>query len=227
MANPRATKRSTWFDAKITPAQRLEAFRRLPQYVKDALKKAGYQPGSVPSSEQVDALLESLHDKSRKDVIAACRNAMLRRDPSSVNEILQSLIQIDHLARDGDQDLVDLAGRWIALILQELEHRAYITFREFPSSENYAKCWAARSMLSQLEIPWSEAYPENPWPKCMVRAPAKPGPYTVVRGDSLSKIALRFYGQANLWDAIFETNSFDGNPDLITPGTVLTIRSTS
>jgi nucleoid-associated protein YgaU len=46
--------------------------------------------------------------------------------------------------------------------------------------------------------------------------------YTVRKGDSLSKIALREYGDAQQWHRIFEANrdSID-NPDLIHPGQVL------
>ena len=50
--------------------------------------------------------------------------------------------------------------------------------------------------------------------------------YTVVSGDSLSKIAKREYGDANKWHAIFEANRDKiKDPDLIHPGQVLTIPS--
>jgi nucleoid-associated protein YgaU len=48
--------------------------------------------------------------------------------------------------------------------------------------------------------------------------------YTVVKGDSLSKIAKRFYGDAKEWRRIFEANTDQiENPDLIHPGQVLRI----
>ena len=48
--------------------------------------------------------------------------------------------------------------------------------------------------------------------------------YVVVAGDSLSKIAKRFYGDANKWPRIHEANSGQiKNPDLIHPGQKLTI----
>ena len=56
-----------------------------------------------------------------------------------------------------------------------------------------------------------------------------PGPlaatkYTVVPGDSLSKIAKHFYGDANLWRRIWEANRNQiKNPDLIQPGQILEI----
>ena len=60
--------------------------------------------------------------------------------------------------------------------------------------------------------------------------PAEPAPtstpatYVVQKGDSLSKIAKRVYGNANDWRRIFEANRDSvENPDLIFPGQTLKI----
>jgi len=54
--------------------------------------------------------------------------------------------------------------------------------------------------------------------------PAADQTYTVVAGDSLSKIARKFYGNANAWNAIFQANKDKiSNPDMIHPGQVLRI----
>jgi len=48
--------------------------------------------------------------------------------------------------------------------------------------------------------------------------------YTVVTGDSLSRIAKHFYGDANRWQKIFEANRDQiDDPDLIQPGQKLKI----
>jgi LysM repeat protein len=48
--------------------------------------------------------------------------------------------------------------------------------------------------------------------------------YTVVSGDTLSRIALRFYGNANLWSIIYYANrDIIRDPNLIFPGQVLKI----
>ena len=48
--------------------------------------------------------------------------------------------------------------------------------------------------------------------------------YTVVGGDSLSKIAKKIYGDAGRWKEIFEANKDTiKNPDMIHPGQVLNI----
>jgi len=58
-------------------------------------------------------------------------------------------------------------------------------------------------------------------------APASAGEetYTVVKGDSLSKIAKRFYGKASEWKRIYEANRqvIGDDPDLIRPGQKLRI----
>ena len=64
-------------------------------------------------------------------------------------------------------------------------------------------------------------------------APAAPVPtgtigsaetYVVVKGDSLSKIAEREYGDANRWRTIYEANKdVIDDPDLIYPGQELKI----
>lgn len=62
--------------------------------------------------------------------------------------------------------------------------------------------------------------------------PARNGPqsaetprtYEVQKGDSLSKIAKKFYGEAGAWKRIFEANrDVVKNPDLIQPGWTLRI----
>ena len=55
-------------------------------------------------------------------------------------------------------------------------------------------------------------------------APA-PRTYTVVKGDSLSRIAKSIYGSADKWRMIYDANKIviGNNPDLIKPGQVFTI----
>lgn len=54
--------------------------------------------------------------------------------------------------------------------------------------------------------------------------PAAVTTYTVVKGDSLSKIAKHLWGDAKLWPKIHEANRDTiKNPDLIHPGQVLNI----
>ncbi len=76
--------------------------------------------------------------------------------------------------------------------------------------------------------------PKSPAPKAPAKAPAKPPAkkapapayttYTVRSGDSLSAIALRFWGTAD-WQRLYKDNraAVGGNPDLIHPGLKLKV----
>ena len=56
------------------------------------------------------------------------------------------------------------------------------------------------------------------------KAPGSERTYTVVAGDSLSKIAKKMYGDAAKWKLIFEANKDQlTDPDKIKPGQVLRI----
>lgn len=75
--------------------------------------------------------------------------------------------------------------------------------------------------FSNVQSGGSSTAPSAPSP-----APAKPAvrTYTVVSGDSLSKIAKSIYGDANKWRKIYEANTdIIKNPDMIRPGQVLKI----
>lgn len=55
-------------------------------------------------------------------------------------------------------------------------------------------------------------------------APGQARTYEVQAGDSLSKIAKKFYGNQNAWRRIFDANKDQiHNPDLIQPGWTLKI----
>jgi nucleoid-associated protein YgaU len=60
------------------------------------------------------------------------------------------------------------------------------------------------------------------------KAAASERTYTVVKGDSLSKIAQHFYGNAGKWRMIYDANKavVGDNPDLIKPGQILVIPET-
>ncbi len=60
-------------------------------------------------------------------------------------------------------------------------------------------------------------------PSPVRQAPGAVG-YTVQKGDSLSKIAKAYYGDAGMWPRIYEANrDLIKDPDLIYPGQTLTI----
>lgn len=72
-----------------------------------------------------------------------------------------------------------------------------------------------------VDAPQIEQTPPQPQP---APAPAGPKTYVVQSGDSLWKIAAKFYGRGSQWPRIFEANRDKiDDPDLIHPGLELVI----
>lgn len=70
----------------------------------------------------------------------------------------------------------------------------------------------------------AEPAPSLPPPEAPAGTTGQSQTYVVVAGDSLSKIAKHFYGDAGKWPRIHEANRDQiKNPDLIHPGQKLTI----
>lgn len=88
--------------------------------------------------------------------------------------------------------------------------------------QNFDKLVKTDNTLNAMRIP-------APKPAAAPAPPAPPAAppervYEVVRGDSLSKIAQKYYGNANRYMKIFEANrDILDNPDLIKPGQKLRI----
>jgi nucleoid-associated protein YgaU len=77
--------------------------------------------------------------------------------------------------------------------------------------------------FSNVESGGSSTAPK-PAPPPSAPIPPKVRTYVVQKGDSLSKIAKREYGNANAWPKIFEANrDIISDPDLIHPGQILKI----
>jgi nucleoid-associated protein YgaU len=82
--------------------------------------------------------------------------------------------------------------------------------------DDKAETGAKRADFSNVEGSSSSTAPEMPAAETSART------YTVVAGDSLSKIAKRELGDATKWRSIFDVNRDEiKDPDLIYPGQVL------
>ena len=72
--------------------------------------------------------------------------------------------------------------------------------------------------------PSAPASPAKPVSQPAAEALAPEQTYTVQKGDTLSKIAKQYLGDANKWNLIFQANkNLISNPDLIKPGQILKI----
>lgn len=83
------------------------------------------------------------------------------------------------------------------------------------------RSYGAKRMNFQLKEDTAEMTEEEPERE---GEPEAPGTYTVVKGDSLWKIAKKFLGNGSRWPEIFNLNRDKiSNPNLIYPGQVLTL----
>jgi hypothetical protein len=229
-------KELTWYGATLTPEERLKAYEALEPRVKEMMKRVGYTPGARPTELQLEGLFKEEQRAAVRDLVRTCGNLLANRQGGGaredfvarylglVNDVLKAVGNAQ-LVLEPDSKALALAQHVIRFVMEELELRVYEEFREFPSSDRYARCLKVRSALQTLWIKENAQYPVNPWPKCHVRSPLRPGVYVMQPGDTLSKLAQRFYGEANLWDAIYEASACRRHPDLIQPGQRLTIQN--
>lgn len=91
-----------------------------------------------------------------------------------------------------------------------------------PRSDKEREPEKKRADFSNVQGGSSSTAPDAPVEQRPVTESVKK--YTVIAGDSLSRIAQREYGDASAWKRIFDANKhIIKDPDLIYPGQELTI----
>jgi uncharacterized protein YidB (DUF937 family) len=137
---------------------------------------------------------------------------------SQIGGVLASVLPalIDQLTPDGQVPAPALLGARGKTLIEGLRRSLGM---DRPQAAPPAGAATARPDFSDVKAGSSSTAPAP--------AAAKPAEetYVVVAGDSLSKIARRFYGEANLWRRIYDANraTIGDNPDLIRPGQKLRI----
>ena len=186
------------------------------------LKEAGNVPSRVKNKKErgpypggVYGYAEKLLDDLEDDVQAELRKAVFdfSHQPSvqRVNELLAVSVKADTVGLEiGEDSLAGLAWDMALEMMAKLAEDAEKEFRKLPSSDHYAKWFGMRINCDVLGVDQRS--------HCPVFTFKGRKPYTVETGDTLSKLAQRFYGNANLWDIIYEQNRMDHHPDRISPG---------
>ena len=190
-------------------------FRKYPNKPGDLRLKLTKAP---LTDEELDRYVELMEDGLRERMRIALKNITIPYTPERVNELLLLVKQSDVLATN-DEEILDLGSmlvekaRGMTIVISE---NAEKEFRKHPSSDNFFRWIATVKMIDAIgaELPQSYA----PIFRLLYSKP-----YTVATGDTLSKIALRYYGFANLWDFIWINSGANFHPDLIIPGQKLTL----
>ena len=107
-----------------------------------------------------------------------------------------------------------------------------------PGNRPQCKCTCpCKGNVTTWDYVWEPVKPRSsaisptipPKPALLPTRPIPPSPgvkaYAVLPGDSLAKIAQKFYGNASLWQKIYQANKLliGPNPNMIKPGQKLTI----
>ncbi len=185
-------------------------FKKFPNYpgsLKLRLGKASL------TDEQLDKYVELMEEELRGRMRVALRNVNIPYTPERINELLLLVKQSDILATN-DKEILDLDSLLVdkaRAMTISISENAEKEFRKHPSSENYFKWLATLKMIGAIGADIPESYAPQ-------HIPLYKKPYSVISGDTLSKIALRFYGYENLWDIIWEASGMNFHPDMIIPG---------
>lgn len=190
------------------------------QKVTSFFKKYPNRPGNLKlilvqaplTDEQLDKYVELMEDELKQRMRIALKNVNIPYTPERINELLLLVKQSDILATN-DQEIMDLSCLLVdkarAMTIAIAEDAAKV-FRNHPSSENFFKWLATNKMIDALgaDIPDNFAPPHT----FLYNKP-----YIVASGDTLSKIALKYYGHENLWDIIWMASGMNFHPDQIVP----------
>lgn len=166
-------------------------------------------PGSEPEREACKELQRAIDDLKEQRTGRAMRKVI-------VAAALTLRPTPDDPEASGCPKLVEGAIDTAGVVAEQLEGDAREVFRKRCTSANYRGWLEARVVVQLLGGKMTE---EDPLRRVQRREPA--GTYQIRPGDTLSKLAGRFYGQEWLWYVIFERNAgattFPNNPDLILP----------
>jgi nucleoid-associated protein YgaU len=141
-------------------------------------------------------------------------------------EIRREAREVENKVRDSELSEKEAQGSVYGRAAVEQERRARLD-KELKGAEKSRDLGEGDATVPSERIPGPDPTPE-PEPVEGSTTVGSPAPaqrtYTVVSGDTLSHIALNFYGDASQWRKIYEANRDKiSNPDLIYPGQVFLI----
>ncbi len=140
-----------------------------------------------------------------------------KRSARAVKKLLTALAQAQMVGPENE--IADAAMKTVGNAVEEMANDAERRFRRQPSVANYRE-WVEKRVAAQMA---GRRDTKNSLRG--VKRLRPPGLYKVESGDSLSKIAEKFYGHTNLWDVIYEKNArkIGDDPNLILPEIFLDI----
>jgi TP901 family phage tail tape measure protein len=172
----------------------------------------------------------TLADALSKGDIAAAARAMQESKEQSARSAMEQQRSAIEQARRKESDSLQAKINGTLLNREEIEERIagfqkQIAQLELDKIRPAQLDEAIGERDAYQEIVTAPPPPPPPPPPPAPAAPANRGTYTVVRGDTLSGISKKYYGDANQWRKIYDANKgvIGSNPNMIFPGQVYTI----
>ena len=172
--------------------------------------------GNIRYAITDDKLLDQILQYYEDQLLIEIKNTLKKKLPPtthSINQILGLVKKTDVLPSFNFGDNWDLSclllnkAYELALVMDK---EAYNTFRKYPDVKNYSK-WLLIGYKQLDTLGLESEIHEN------IKLVGDKI-HVVVKGDWLSKIAKKVYGQEYLWYVIFEYNGMEHHPDQLIPG---------
>ncbi len=189
---------------------------------KKGIKKALLEAEKKMLKNEDDPLAQSLLKAASEAADKMLENsiAQLNENPSEKNlrVMLGDWAASQSLGSEKEERLADEAMKAAVKATTIIKNQTEKEFRRAPIKENF------RNLLSKMALhQFVGGSDEDPLKGVNRLLP--PGKYTVIAGDTLSKISEKYYGSPGYWDVIYLSNLglIGKNPDVIRPGITLDI----
>jgi nucleoid-associated protein YgaU len=197
--------------------EREQARERLASPVQPRMRPPRQLAPPVTTGQESDEL-EALRREVLKELTAAVDKVEREGTSESIRDALIHSAHAQQVGADADP-LLRTSWKAAGDAFELIEDAAERTFRAGCTTRNY-RDWKSKQRVAQ-QLGRSDSKD----PLRGVRRLRDAGLYNVQPGDTLSKIAERFYGDQSRWDAIYEHNidNIGQDPDRLIPGATLTI----
>jgi len=186
--------------------------------IKQALTEAQKKMLVNEDDPQAQSLLKAASKAADKMLDKSIDEVNANPSEKTLRVMFGDLAASQLLGSEQEERLTDEAMKAAVKATKIIKDKTEKEFRRVPTKENLRKL-LNKMALHQL-VGGSDEDPLHG-----VNRLLPPGKYTVIPGDSLSKISEKYYGSPGYWDVIYLSNLglIGNNPDVIRPGITLDI----
>ncbi|MFB0553035.1 MAG: LysM peptidoglycan-binding domain-containing protein [Phycisphaerae bacterium] len=186
--------------------------------IKKALLEAEKKMLANEDDPQVQSLLKAASKAADKMLEKSIDEVNANPSEKTLRVMFGDLAASQLLGSEQEERLTDEAMKAAVKATKIIKGKTEKEFRRVPTKENFKK------LLNKMALHQSVGGSDED-PLHGVNRLLPPGKYTVIPGDSLSKISEKYYGNPGYWDVIYLSNFglIGNNPDVIRPDITLDI----